>query len=133
VLASCGGGSHDPQNKAGAVLWREGAPVVLGHRHGSLPAKLVVKNIRVGSGATLEKGRTVAVRYRSFDYRTGRRYEDWWSKPFETGYGRGESLPAWERGLKGMRVGGRRVLIVPAKQAYSRIPVVYVLELIKVS
>lgn len=111
------------------VVWRKGQPAAIVHR-GSLPKKLIVKDLHVGSGAVLVKGDFATLKYKSFDYRTGQRYEDWWARPFHTGFGKGESLGAWESGLKGMRVGGRRVLIVPAKEAYGHVPVIYILELV---
>jgi peptidylprolyl isomerase len=102
---------------------------VIAH-HGPLPKRLTVKDLRKGSGKVLVKGSTGTFRYRSFDYRSGQRYENWWDhRGFTTGFGKGESLGAWEVGLKGMRVGGRRELIVPAKEAYGHVPVIYVLEL----
>jgi peptidylprolyl isomerase len=132
AIAGCGGGGEDPESGANEIVWRNGEPVAV-VRHGPVPKKLIVKDIRVGSGPVLKKGSTGTFKYKSFDYRTGQGYEDWWDRPFVTGFGKGESLGAWETGLKGMRVGGRRELVVPPKQAYTNVPVVYVLELVSVS
>lgn len=131
LLAACGGASSEAEPRTVEVNWRSGQPEIAGAR-GPLPKKLIVEDLRVGSGAVLGKGDFASLRYKSFDYRTGQRYEDWWDEPFRTGFGKGESLGAWETGLKGMRVGGRRELVVPAKEAYDHVPVVYVLELISV-
>jgi peptidylprolyl isomerase len=132
ALSSCGGGSSDRAVTTDEVFWHKGEPVVIAH-HGPPPKKLVVKDIRVGTGAVLKEGATATFKFKNFDYRTGKRYEDWWNgPPFRTGFGKGESLGAWETGLKGMRVGGRRELIVPAKEAYGHVPEMYVLELIEV-
>lgn len=131
TLGACGGGSGDPKVTTDEVVWRKGEPVVAAH-HGPVPKKLIVKDLRPGTGAVLKKGKTMRVKYKSFDYRTGQRYEDWWQTPFATGFGEGQSLGAWETGLKGMRVGGRRELIVPPAQAYTHVPVIYVLELVSV-
>lgn len=131
ALGACGGGSGDPQVTTDEVVWRKGEPVVIAH-HGPVPKKLIVKDLRRGTGAVLRKGKTMRVKYKSFDYRTGQGYEDWWDNPFVTGFGKGESLGAWETGLRGMRVGGRRELVVPPKQAYTHVPVIYVLELVSV-
>jgi peptidylprolyl isomerase len=128
-LVACGSGSNDPETRTDVVVWRKGEPTAIIHR-GLLPKKLIVKDLHVGSGAVLEKNDFATLKYKSFDYRTGQRYEDWWTVPFHTGFGKGESLAAWESGLKGMRVGGRRVLIVPAKEAYGHVPVFYILELV---
>jgi peptidylprolyl isomerase len=131
ALGACGGGSGDPQVTTDEVVWRHGEPAVIAH-HGPVPKKLIVKDLRPGTGAVLKKGKTMQVKYKSFDYRTAQRYEDWWQRPFSTGFGEGQSLAAWETGLKGMRVGGRRELIVPPAQAYTHVPVIYVLELVSV-
>jgi peptidylprolyl isomerase len=131
ALSACGGGSSDPKVTTDEVVWRKGEPVVIAH-HRPVPKKLIVKDLRRGTGAVLKKGKTMHIRYKSFDYRTAQRYEDWWHSPFVTGFGKGESLGAWETGLRGMRVGGRRELIVPPAQAYTHVPVIYVLELVSV-
>jgi peptidylprolyl isomerase len=132
ALGACGGGSGDPKVTTDEVVWRKGEPVVVAH-HGPVPKKLIVKDLKPGSGAVLKKGSVGTFKYKSFDYRTGQRYEDWWRRPFHTGFGKGESLGAWETGLKGMRVGERRELIVPPAQAYTHVPVIYVIELAAVS
>jgi len=130
VLASCG--EEESERQAGDVIWRKGAPTIV-PSHGPVPKKLIVKDLRAGKGAVLVDGKTGSFRFKSFDYRTGQGYEDWWDRPFVTGFGKGESLDAWETGLKGMRVGGRRELIVPIKEAYGGVPVVYVIELVDLS
>jgi len=129
-LGACGG-SSDSTPPLDEVVWGKGGPEVVAN-HGPVPKKLIVQNPRVGTGAVLKKGSFGTFKYKSFDYRTGQRYEEWWNGPFHTGFGKGESLAAWETGLKGMRVGGRRVLFVPAAQAYTHVPVVYAIELAKV-
>jgi len=131
VLGACGGGSSESRAQADEIVWRNGEPDVIVH-HGPVPKKLIVKDLKPGTGATLKKGTIGTFKYKSFDYRTGQRYEDWWDNPFSTSFGEGESLGAWETGLRGMREGGRRVLIVPPKQAYTHVPVIYVLELVSV-
>lgn len=127
TMSACGG-SSDSSPPPDRIVWRNGQPVAVVNR-GPVPKKLIVKDLRPGTGAVLKKGSVGTFRYESFDYRTGQAYEDWWARPFITGFGEGQSLGAWETGLKGMRVGGRRMLIVPPAQAYTHVPVVYVLEL----
>jgi peptidylprolyl isomerase len=126
-FAACGG-SSDSTPPPYEIAWRNGEPDVIVHS-GPIPKKLIVKDLREGTGAVLRKGSVGTFKYRDFDYRTGQNYENWWDHPFITGFGKGESLGAWEKGLKGMRVGGRRVLIVPPAQAYTHVPVIYVIEL----
>ena len=128
LTAGCGGGSDKPSD---VVVWRNGRPVAIAGQ-GPPPKKLVVKDVEVGTGKVLTNGSTGIFRYRNFDYRTGQQYEDWWERTFATRFGEGESLSAWEKGLPGMRVGGRRELIVPAKESYAHTPEIYVLELTSV-
>jgi peptidylprolyl isomerase len=125
LIVGCGGGTDKSSD---VVVWRNGKPVAIAVQ-GPPPKRLVVKDIEVGTGRMLTKGSIGSFRYRNFDYRTGQQYEDWWTRPFVTSFGRGESLGAWEKGLRGMRVGGRRELIVPAKEAYGHMPEIYALEL----
>ncbi len=130
-LGACGGSSDSPPPRD-EIVWRHGEPEVV--VNGSpVPKKLIVEDLKEGTGAVLKKGTTGTFKFKSFDYRTGNQYEDWWKEPFHTGFGKGESLGAWETGLKGMRVGGRRVLFVPPKQAYTHVPVIYVIELTAVN
>lgn len=126
-LSACGG-SSDSTPPPDEVVWRNGEPDIVVH-HGPIPKKLIVKDLRAGTGALLTKGSFGTFKYKDFDYRTGQVYENWWVNPFHTSFGEGESLGAWETGLKGMRVGGRRALFVPPAQAYTHVPVIYVIEL----
>lgn len=132
ALVACGGGSSESKPQLDEIVWRRGEPDVV-VANAPVPKKLIVKDLRKGTGAVLTKGSIGAFKYKSFDYRTGQRYEDWWKRPFRTAFGKGESLGAWETGLKGMRVGGRRVLYVPPAQAYTHVPVIYVIELAAVT
>ena len=130
-MVACGGSSPDAEKKPDEIVWRNGEPAVIVH-HGPVPKKLIVKDLRKGTGAVLKKGSFGTFKFKSFDYRSGQLYENWWDEPFHTGFGKGESLGAWETGLKRMRVGGRRALIVPPAQAYTHVPVIYVIELVAV-
>ncbi len=78
----------------------------------------------------LEWGSELSVRYVSFDYKTGKMLEDLWRDPFEWGYGPGQVVRAWVKGLKGMRVGGVRKLIAPSRLAYKEGAEIWVVELL---
>jgi len=127
AISACGGSSDSPP-PLDEVVWGGEGPEAIPN-HGPVPKKLIVKNPRVGTGAVLKNGSFGTFKYKSFDYRSGQIYEDWWNNPFHTGFGKGESLGAWETGLKGMKVGGRRLLYVPPAQAYTHVPVIYAIEL----
>ena len=86
--------------------------------------KLVVKDLKRGTGAAAKFGDQLTIEYVAYDYRTGREFDaqthHWgYGEPAVFELGAGEAVPGWDPGLKGMRVGGRRELIVPPRLAYG--------------
>lgn len=99
--------------------------------NGHPPKKIVIKDLRVGGGPVLKRGDHFSANYLALRYLTGEIREDRWtdSEPgtvFE--YGEEAMVDGWIPGLKGMRFGGKRELILPARWAYG-LPLVYVIEL----
>jgi peptidylprolyl isomerase len=82
----------------------------------------------------LQEGDAFKLNYIAVEYDTGKEREAHWEKRggFAWQYGKGKVVKGWVPGLRGMRVGGRRELIVPSRLAYNSGPLVYVLELIEV-
>jgi peptidylprolyl isomerase len=83
---------------------------------GPPPKRLVVKDLIVGKGPTVEKGDELTVEYLSVKYLTGKQWSGSWDPskpPFVFELGAREVLPGWEKGLLGMKAGGRRELVVP--------------------
>lgn len=83
------------------------------------PSGLKIQDLRVGKGAVARRGQTVSVNYRGtlangtfFDQSYGR-------GPFSFQLGAGQVIKGWDEGVAGMRVGGKRKLIVPAKLGYG--------------
>jgi FKBP-type peptidyl-prolyl cis-trans isomerase len=101
---------------------------------GPPPAKVVIRDLRVGTGAKLQSGDTLTAKYKAFHYENGRLKESVWGKDglFVQPWGVKELVPGWEIGLEGMRVGGIRQLIVPSKFAYESGALVYLVRLIDV-
>ncbi|MFC4933219.1 FKBP-type peptidyl-prolyl cis-trans isomerase [Massilia sp. GCM10023247] len=80
-----------------------------------------------GSGTLATSGRTLTVHYTGWLYDASK--VDFKGAQFDTSVGRapftfrlgaGQVIQGWEQGLTGMRVGGKRTLIVPASMAYGR-------------
>jgi peptidylprolyl isomerase len=88
---------------------------------GAPPKKLVIKEIEKGTGTTAESGKEVTVQYVGVDYKTGKEFDSSWSRnePFTFGLGAGQVIPGWDQGVEGMKVGGRRELIIPPNLAYG--------------
>jgi peptidylprolyl isomerase len=88
---------------------------------GAPPATLVVKDIVKGKGKTAKPGRNVTVQYVGVSYSTGEQFDATWDggKPFQFQLGAQMVIPGWDRGVDGMKVGGRRELVIPPDLAYG--------------
>lgn len=88
---------------------------------GAPPKKLVVKDLEEGTGPAAKPGDEVAVHYVLVDFKSGREIEASWDvgEPIAFPLGSSSVIPGWEQGLKGMKVGGRRELVIPPNLAYG--------------
>jgi peptidylprolyl isomerase len=84
------------------------------------PSGLKYVEVQVGTGRTAEKGMPVRVHYtgrladgKKFDSSVDRK------EPFQFNLGAGEVIRGWDEGVAGMKVGGKRKLIIPANLAYG--------------
>jgi len=88
------------------------------------PTTLVKKDLITGTGAVASDGDTVTVNYVGVLYKTGKTFDSSWGRgqtfPFTIGAtGAGSVITGWNQGVLGMRVGGRRELIIPPALAYG--------------
>jgi FKBP-type peptidyl-prolyl cis-trans isomerase len=88
---------------------------------GPPPTKLETKELITGTGAEAKAGDTVTVNYVGVLYKGGKVFDASWNRkePFTFALGKGQVIPAWDQGIPGMKVGGRRELIIPAPLAYG--------------
>jgi peptidylprolyl isomerase len=88
---------------------------------GPPPTKLETKELIKGTGTEAKTGSTVGVNYVGVLYKTGKVFDASWKRhePFSFTLGKGQVIPGWEQGVIGMKVGGRRELIIPASLAYG--------------
>jgi parvulin-like peptidyl-prolyl isomerase len=85
------------------------------------PTTLVKTDLIVGSGAAVAAGDSITVNYVGALYSTGKVFDASWLRhqTFATTIGTGAVIKGWDQGLVGMRVGGRRELIIPSALAYG--------------
>lgn len=110
------------------------------------PTKLVTKDLIKGTGATAQNGDTVYVNYVGALYKNGKVFDASWKdnpgKASSFPLTAGSVIPGWVQGLQGMKVGGRRMLIIPPSLGYGKTgnpptippnaPLIFVVDLLKV-
>lgn len=88
---------------------------------GEAPTELVENELIEGTGAEATKGDEVTVQYVGVGFESEEEFDSSWSRnePFSFPLGAGEVIPGWDQGVEGMKVGGRRELIIPSELAYG--------------
>ena len=90
--------------------------------------RLEVADVGPGAGGEARPGRRVAVHYTGWLFHPdkpanrGRQFDSSRDRgePYEFTLGQSEVIPGWDQGISGMKVGGKRTLVIPANLAYGR-------------
>jgi FKBP-type peptidyl-prolyl cis-trans isomerase FkpA len=87
---------------------------------------LIVNDVKVGAGKEATAGHLVRVNYTGWLYRPlaknqrGKKFDSSIGRePLEFTLGKGQVIKGWDQGVQGMKVGGKRILIIPAELAYG--------------
>ncbi|HRY08388.1 MAG: FKBP-type peptidyl-prolyl cis-trans isomerase [Actinobacteria bacterium] len=88
-------------------------------QEGPPPTELVVTDLIVGDGAEAQPGGTVTVHYVGVDYETGEQFDASWDRGESISFPLRGLIQGWQDGIPGMRVGGRRQLVIPPELAYG--------------
>jgi peptidylprolyl isomerase len=88
---------------------------------GEPPTELEITDIWEGDGAEANPGDTVRVHYVGVAYSTGEEFDASWNRgdPLQFELGAGRVIAGWDQGVQGMKVGGRRQLVIPPELAYG--------------
>jgi peptidylprolyl isomerase len=88
---------------------------------GPPPKTLQTKDLITGTGKTATPGSTITVNYVGVLYKGGKEFDSSWKRnqPFTTPLATGV-IQGWSQGIPGMKVGGRRELIIPPSLAYGK-------------
>ena len=112
---------------------------------GPAPTTLTTKDLVQGTGQTAKAGDTVTVNYVGELFKNGKEFDSSWSRnqPSTFPLTNGGVIAGWVQGIPGMKVGGRRELIIPASLAYGKTgrpptipansPLVFVVDLLSIS
>lgn len=88
---------------------------------GPAPDDLVIEEITLGVGDVAAKGQTAVVHYVGVAASSGEEFDASWNRgdTFSFPLGAGYVIAGWDQGVVGMRVGGRRRLVIPAHLGYG--------------
>ncbi|GAB3450021.1 FKBP-type peptidyl-prolyl cis-trans isomerase [Streptomonospora sediminis] len=88
---------------------------------GPPPSDLQVTDLSIGEGTQAGYGSTVDVQYVGVSHSTGEEFDASWNRgePLSFALGGRQVIEGWEQGVLGMRVGGRRRLVIPPQLAYG--------------
>ena len=113
---------------------------------GTAPSELQGSDVIVGTGAEAKSGDKVTVQYVGQLFANGKEFDTSWKKgrtPFEFTIGQGQVIAGWDQGIPGMKIGGRRILVIPADLGYgaagspptipANAPLIFVVDLKKIA
>ena len=88
---------------------------------GKAPTKLVVHDLKTGQGPAAKAGDKLSVNYVGVSCSTGKVFDASYPRhqPFSLTLGQGQVIQGWDKGLVGMKAGGRRELVIPAALGYG--------------
>ncbi len=86
---------------------------------GEPPRELVITDVVVGDGAEAVAGGRVLVHYVGVDFASGEQFDASWDRGEPIEFPLSGLIQGWQDGIPGMRVGGRRQLVVPPQLAYG--------------
>lgn len=148
---ACGGGDEVVSTATTATTAAAAATAapalerpVVGKKAGDPPAALQINDLVVGTGAEAKSGSAVQVHYVGVLFKDGSEFDASWNRgePFGFTIDAGQVIAGWDQGVTGMKVGGRRELVIPPDLAYGASGVgpigpnetlVFVVDLIAVS
>jgi peptidylprolyl isomerase len=86
------------------------------------PPELLIEDLEVGEGDEAAAGQDVEVHYVGVSWRTRKQFDASWDRgdSFRFGLGGGQVIKGWDEGVAGMRVGGRRRIVIPPRLAYGK-------------
>lgn len=88
---------------------------------GPTPTELQIVDLEEGTGVSAKAGDQITVHYVGVHFSSGEQFDASWDRgqPFPLPLGLGRVIKGWDQGLVGMKVGGRRQLVIPPDLAYE--------------
>lgn len=88
---------------------------------GAVPSDLEVTDLIEGDGPEASSGQTVSVHYVGVAHSSGEEFDASYNRgaPLQFRLGIGQVISGWDQGVQGMKVGGRRRLVIPPHLGYG--------------
>ena len=88
---------------------------------GAPPAELIIEDLTVGDGAEAVSGKRCTMHYVGHAWSNGKQFDASWDRgdTFSFQLGAGMVIGGWDQGVAGMKIGGKRTLIIPAALGYG--------------
>jgi len=85
------------------------------------PAELVIEEVEVGTGEEAKAGHNVEVHYAGNAWSTRQQFDSSWDRgeTFTFRLGAGQVIGGWDQGVAGMKIGGRRRLVIPPSLGFG--------------
>ena len=109
---------------AGTASWNLTQATAQGTSTMTTASGLKIEDTKVGTGATPRTGQTCVMHYTGWLYMNGSKGAKFDSsldrgRPFEFQIGAGQVIKGWDEGVAGMKVGGKRTLVIPPELGYG--------------
>ena len=125
--AACGSNSTPTSTESAGgpigvtVTGQPGARPTITISDQSPPTTLRIQDVVVGSGVEAVSGETVTVQYVGMAWSTKKEFDASWDagQPYSFALGAGRVIQGWDQGVAGMKVGGRRILVIPPDLGYG--------------
>jgi peptidylprolyl isomerase len=121
TITSFGGKDTVSESAAGlpAVTGNAGEAPTITPPTGAAPTTLQTKDIIVGTGTEVKATSTLTVHYTLMTWSNGKLIESSWSGGQPATFPLSGVIAGWQEGLPGAKVGGRRLLVIPADKGYG--------------
>ncbi len=84
------------------------------------PSELEITDLVVGDGDEVAQGATVTTHYVGVSWSTGKQFDASWDRGQPISFPLSGVIAGWTQGIPGMRVGGRRLLVIPSHLGYGQ-------------
>lgn len=84
------------------------------------PTDLEILDLEIGDGAEAGAGATVTTHYVGVSWSTGQQFDSSWDRGQPLSFPLSAVIAGWTQGIPGMKVGGRRLLVIPPDLGYGR-------------